>query len=121
MPTITTWLVLSSANTESVAASLVNLVVALVLQRAGRQHDSVTLVASAQHLLADVNGARREALRAALSVLTPAELTQFDALVATMVGRLSAARTPPASAEGDAQVISGFSIAVPPAEAGETA
>ena len=38
----------------SVAASLVNLVVALVLQRAGRQHDSVTLVASAQHLLADV-------------------------------------------------------------------
>ena len=72
-------------------------------------------------LLADVNGARREALRAALSVLTPAERTQFDALVATMVGRLSAARTPPASAEGDAQVISGFSIAVPPAEAGETA
>ena len=69
-------------------------------------------------LLADVNGARREALRASLSVLTPAELAQFDTLVATMVERLSAPMTPPASAEGDPQVKSGTPFAVPPAGAG---
>jgi len=38
----------------SVAASLVNLAVALVLRRAGKQHQSVTLEASAHHLLTDV-------------------------------------------------------------------
>lgn len=69
-------------------------------------------------LLADVNGARREALRTSLSVLTLAELGQFDALVATMVERLSALKTPPGSAEGDPQVISGTPFAVPPAGAG---
>jgi cation diffusion facilitator family transporter len=38
----------------SVAASLVNLAVALVLRRAGKQHQSVTLEASSHHLLTDV-------------------------------------------------------------------
>lgn len=38
----------------SVAASLVNLAVALVLLRASKQHDSITLKANAQHLLTDV-------------------------------------------------------------------
>ena len=38
----------------SVAASLVNLAVALVLLRAGRRHDSITLEADARHLLTDV-------------------------------------------------------------------
>jgi cation diffusion facilitator family transporter len=35
-------------------ASAINLVVALVLQRAGRRHESITLEADAQHLMADV-------------------------------------------------------------------
>jgi cation diffusion facilitator family transporter len=38
----------------SVGASLVNLVVALVLLRAGKRHDSITLKANAHHLLTDV-------------------------------------------------------------------
>ena len=38
----------------SVVASLVNLVVAFILLRAARQHDSVTLNANANHLLTDV-------------------------------------------------------------------
>jgi cation diffusion facilitator family transporter len=38
----------------SVAASLVNLVVALLILRAGRQHNSITLEANAHHLLTDV-------------------------------------------------------------------
>lgn len=38
----------------SILASLVNLVVAIVLLRAGRRHGSVTLEANAQHLLTDV-------------------------------------------------------------------
>jgi cation diffusion facilitator family transporter len=38
----------------SVAASIVNLVVALVLLRAGRRHQSITLEANAHHLLTDV-------------------------------------------------------------------
>ena len=38
----------------SIAASLVNLVVALVILRAGRQHESITLQANAKHLLTDV-------------------------------------------------------------------
>jgi len=38
----------------SVAASLVNLGVALVILRAGRQHQSITLEANAKHLLTDV-------------------------------------------------------------------
>jgi cation diffusion facilitator family transporter len=38
----------------SVAASLINLGVALVLKRAGRQHNSITLEADAQHLMTDV-------------------------------------------------------------------
>jgi cation diffusion facilitator family transporter len=35
-------------------ASAINLVVALVLQRAGRRHESITLEADGQHLMADV-------------------------------------------------------------------
>jgi cation diffusion facilitator family transporter len=38
----------------SVAASLINLAVALLLLRAGRQHHSITIEANAQHLLTDV-------------------------------------------------------------------
>jgi cation diffusion facilitator family transporter len=38
----------------SVGASLVNLAVAMVLLRAGRQHHSITLEANAQHLFTDV-------------------------------------------------------------------
>jgi cation diffusion facilitator family transporter len=38
----------------SVVASIVNLGVALVLLRAGRQHESITLEANARHLLTDV-------------------------------------------------------------------
>jgi cation diffusion facilitator family transporter len=38
----------------SLAASVVNLVVALVILRAGRKHNSITLEANARHLLTDV-------------------------------------------------------------------
>lgn len=38
----------------STVASLINLVVALILRRAGRLHQSITLEANAQHLLTDV-------------------------------------------------------------------
>jgi len=38
----------------SIAASFVNLVVALVLRRAGKQYTSITLKANAQHLMTDV-------------------------------------------------------------------
>lgn len=38
----------------SIAAALVNLLVALVLRRAGREHESVTLEADSHHLLTDV-------------------------------------------------------------------
>ncbi len=38
----------------SVVASVVNLVVALVIMRAGRKHNSITLEANARHLLTDV-------------------------------------------------------------------
>ena len=38
----------------SVAASLVNLVVALILSRAGKRYNSITLEADAQHLMTDV-------------------------------------------------------------------
>lgn len=38
----------------SVAASLVNLIVAIVLQRAGKRHNSITLEANANHLMTDV-------------------------------------------------------------------
>lgn len=37
-----------------VSASIVNLVVALILRRAGQRHNSIALVASSQHLLTDV-------------------------------------------------------------------
>jgi cation diffusion facilitator family transporter len=40
--------------TVSVAASVVNLIVALVILRAGRKHNSITLEANARHLLTDV-------------------------------------------------------------------
>jgi cation diffusion facilitator family transporter len=38
----------------SLAAALCNLITALILQRAGQQHDSITLKASSQHLMSDV-------------------------------------------------------------------
>ena len=44
----------STGLVVSVAASVVNLVVALVLLRAGRRHHSITLESNAHHLLTDV-------------------------------------------------------------------
>lgn len=44
----------STGLVVSVAASVVNLVVALVLLRAGRRHQSITLESNAHHLLTDV-------------------------------------------------------------------
>lgn len=38
----------------SIAAALFNLITALVLRRAGKHYDSITLVANAEHLLSDV-------------------------------------------------------------------
>jgi cation diffusion facilitator family transporter len=38
----------------SILASLVNLYVAIILKRAGKKHQSITLVADAQHLMTDV-------------------------------------------------------------------
>jgi cation diffusion facilitator family transporter len=38
----------------SVAASLINLVVAIILSKAGKRYDSITLTADAQHLMTDV-------------------------------------------------------------------
>lgn len=45
---------ISTGLVISAAASVVNLVVALVLLRAGRRHQSITLEANAHHLLTDV-------------------------------------------------------------------
>jgi DNA-binding MarR family transcriptional regulator len=55
-------------------------------------------------LLADVTGARREALRASLSVLNASELAQLDALLQVMADRLSAASPSSASTEGATKV-----------------
>lgn len=57
-------------------------------------------------LLAEVTDSRREAMRAALAVLTESERAQLDGLLVIMAERLSAAVPPPDSAEGDGPVMS---------------
>jgi DNA-binding MarR family transcriptional regulator len=46
-------------------------------------------------LLAEIAGARREALRRVLSMLTPEELAEVDRLIEAIAGRLSAAQNSP--------------------------
>jgi DNA-binding MarR family transcriptional regulator len=55
-------------------------------------------------MLADIAGARREALRAPLSVLTASELAQLDGLLLIIAERLSALPPTLASTEGESQV-----------------
>ena len=68
----------------SVIASLVNGGVALVLLRAGRKHDSITLRADGKHLMTDVVTSAGVLVGVALVVLTGWE--RLDALVAFAVG-----------------------------------
>jgi cation diffusion facilitator family transporter len=67
----------------SVAASLVNLGVAIVLLRAGKRHYSVTLEANAQHLLADVWTSAGVIVAVALVALTG--WVPLDPIVALIV------------------------------------
>ncbi len=55
-------------------------------------------------LLGEIAGARRESMRAWLSVLTDEELVRLDGLLLTMAERLSAATQVSAPAEGGTQV-----------------
>ncbi|MGD0862187.1 MAG: MarR family transcriptional regulator [Candidatus Limnocylindrales bacterium] len=55
-------------------------------------------------LLAEIAGARRDAMRRVLAVLTPAELADFDRLLRIMAERLPAALPAAASTEGDTLV-----------------
>lgn len=57
-------------------------------------------------LLAEIAGARREAMRQVLALLTPEELADFDRLIRLMAERLSAA-LPSAQTEGGTLVDSG--------------
>jgi DNA-binding MarR family transcriptional regulator len=59
-------------------------------------------------MLADIAGARREALRAPLSVLTASELAQLDDLLLIMAERLSATSSPRSATEGESQVDTGI-------------
>lgn len=67
----------------SVAASIVNLGVALVLRRAGKRHRSVVLEADAQHLLADVWTSVGVILAVVLVAFTG--WYQFDPIIALIV------------------------------------
>jgi len=64
-------------------ALLVNLGVALILRRVGREHDSITLEAHAQHLFTDVWTSAGVIAGVAATAFTG--LTQLDALIALMV------------------------------------
>ena len=64
-------------------ASLVNLGVALILRRVGREHESITLEAHAQHLFTDVWTAAAVSAGVAATAFTG--LAQLDALIALMV------------------------------------
>jgi cation diffusion facilitator family transporter len=68
----------------TVASSIVNLVVALVLVRAGRRHRSITLVADGRHLLTDVwtSGG----VVAGLVAVTVTGWTPLDPIIALVVG-----------------------------------
>jgi cation diffusion facilitator family transporter len=67
----------------SVAASLVNLGVAVVLLRVGRKHRSITLEANAQHLMTDVWTSVGVVVGVGLAVLTGWQ--RLDPLVALLV------------------------------------
>ncbi len=69
-------------------------------------------------LLAEIRGARREALRQVLALLTAAELAEFDHLLQIMAERLSAAFPSSASTEGEPQVNPGTPPASPAQDAG---
>jgi DNA-binding MarR family transcriptional regulator len=71
-------------------------------------------------LLAEVAGARREGLRAALSVLTPAERKQLDGLILAMVHRRSAGPSTPTSSEGASQMVSETARVTPERDRGGT-
>ena len=68
-------------------------------------------------LLAEIRGARREALRQVLALLTAAELAEFDHLFQIMAERLPAASVSTASTEGEPQVNPG----TPPASSARDA
>jgi cation diffusion facilitator family transporter len=67
----------------SLAASLINLGIALTLQRAGRRYESVTLEANAQHLLTDVWTSAGVLLAVGLVALTGVHA--LDPLIALLV------------------------------------
>jgi cation diffusion facilitator family transporter len=67
----------------SVVASLINLFIALIILRAGRKHDSITLRANASHLLTDVWTSAGVLVGVILVVLTG--WNRMDPLVAIMV------------------------------------
>ncbi len=67
----------------SIVASLVNLVVALLLLRAGRRHDSITLEANARHLFTDVWTSVAVVAGVGAVVLTDWE--RFDPIIAIAV------------------------------------
>jgi len=67
----------------SIAAALVNLLVALVLRRAGRAHESVTLEADSHHLLTDVLTTVGVVIGIGLVVLTGWE--RLDPIIGLMV------------------------------------
>ncbi|MFI5258223.1 MAG: MarR family winged helix-turn-helix transcriptional regulator [Candidatus Limnocylindrales bacterium] len=69
-------------------------------------------------LLAEIAGARREALRRVLSVLTGDELADFDNLLRVMAERLPAPTPPSVSTKGGPRVISGTRPASPAGNAG---
>lgn len=68
----------------SIVASVLNGLVALTLLRAGRQHDSITLVADGKHLLTDVWTSVGVVVGVLLVALTKWE--RLDAIVAFLVG-----------------------------------
>ncbi|MBK7611602.1 MAG: cation transporter [Actinomycetales bacterium] len=68
----------------SVAASVLNGAVAFVLMRAGRQHNSITLVADGKHLMTDVWTSAGVVLGVLLVVLTG--WLRLDPIIAFLVG-----------------------------------
>jgi DNA-binding MarR family transcriptional regulator len=69
-------------------------------------------------LLAEIQGARRDAMRHVLAVLTDQELAQFDHLLQVIAERLSTAASSFASPEGETRVHSTTTRTSPMADAG---
>ncbi len=69
-------------------------------------------------LLAEIEGARQEAMRKVLALLTPDELVQFDHFLQIMAERLSASSPMSASTEGATQVRFGRPPTSPARDAG---